>query len=194
MTPTSSTPVAAIRQLAAKLRAEWVQYDSTDIAIAEELLAADLLDEFAALREATTPERVSQLCAELASGTNGNVPIQSVYESMLKLIGREDVIDDIARDWQTHEAAPPLREAQETATWQPMDSAPKDGREVVLIGHLSERGGPTSIRACVSRYRHSGADFPYIEGWPYFSPGYTDRFRPVAWMPLPSPPRAGEET
>lgn len=38
-------------------------------------------------------ERAHELCVELAKGTNGNVPIQSVYEAMLRLIGRQDVID-----------------------------------------------------------------------------------------------------
>lgn len=38
--------------------------------------------------EARAPlaERAHELCVELAHGTNGNVPIQSVYKAMMKLI------------------------------------------------------------------------------------------------------------
>lgn len=43
-------------------------------------------------------ELAHDLCVELAKGTNGNVPIQSVYEAMLKLIGREDVIEQMQAD------------------------------------------------------------------------------------------------
>ena len=42
--------------------------------------------------------KAHDLCVELAEGTNGNVPIQSVYEAMLRLIGREDVVASMRLD------------------------------------------------------------------------------------------------
>ncbi|HVJ72090.1 MAG TPA: hypothetical protein VM531_11395, partial [Sphingomicrobium sp.] len=44
-------------------------------------------------------ERATELCRELVGTGNGNVPIQSVYEAMMKLIGRDDVIEQMQADW-----------------------------------------------------------------------------------------------
>jgi hypothetical protein len=73
-------------------------------------------------------------------------------------------------------------------TWQPIESAPKDGTEVLLfeflphhepmvrVGYWEENG--TDL--------HSGADG--ISGWSLVGEGYIGEIEPTHWMPLPEPP------
>jgi hypothetical protein len=71
--------------------------------------------------------------------------------------------------------------------WQPMDTVPKDGQEVLLA--VERRAG---MRGCclVGHYMPGGhciEDHPPIdEGW-YFWNGcsFDKASKPIAWMPLP---------
>jgi uncharacterized protein DUF551 len=74
--------------------------------------------------------------------------------------------------------------------WHTIDSAPKDGTHIVLLGYLW--GDPAQrIRACVSWWCKAREDSPaYALGWFFSAPGYTNGFNPSHWMPLPAPPEA----
>lgn len=76
-----------------------------------------------------------------------------------------------------------LRAAQ---TWPTIDSAPRDGSDVVLVGTLP---GDARVRSCVSRWWFDPSSFPYVEGWLYSAPGYQDRFIATHWMPKPGDDR-----
>lgn len=70
-------------------------------------------------------------------------------------------------------------------TWRSMESAPKDGTAVALIGHLM--GYPKEqLRACVSSYSADREHSPaYVCGWHFIAPGYANVFEPLGWLPLP---------
>lgn len=78
----------------------------------------------------------------------------------------------------------------ETA-WEKMDTAPKDGREVLL---LVERRAGVPYKTLVGHYMQGGHcidDHPPIsEGW-YFWDGrmFDKAAEPVLWMPLPDIPK-----
>jgi len=79
-----------------------------------------------------------------------------------------------------------LRKAAEG--WQPIETAPKDGRAVIgLVGHLVYR----------MHWQAYYKKWPHEEGGPTFTYGWSgeshDSFRPITpthWMPLPVPPIA----
>lgn len=53
------------------------------------------------------PEKAHELCVEAVKAhPNGMIPVQSVYDMLLKMVGREDIIDAMQRDWEAlqHEA------------------------------------------------------------------------------------------
>ena len=73
-------------------------------------------------------------------------------------------------------------------TWQPIETAPKDGREVLALGlrhgdygYTDDEKGWTGIRWM-------------NKGWQETKPTgrYSNGFTPTHWMPLPAPPEAGE--
>lgn len=80
--------------------------------------------------------------------------------------------------------------------WQPIETAPKDGTWIVVVGPIFHREGEGDgtwrgmPRACVSRYfdESNYRDSPaYVPGWCYNTPGYSSTIEPTHWMPLPDP-------
>lgn len=67
-------------------------------------------------------------------------------------------------------------------TWQPIETAPMDGTEIVLLGTIP---GDERLRTCISRHTLNDPDLGGQDGWRYGVPGYTDAFLPTHWMPLP---------
>jgi hypothetical protein len=68
--------------------------------------------------------------------------------------------------------------------WLPIESAPKDGTELVLLGTIYD-DDYQRLRSCVGRW-HEEADAPaFTVGWQFSSPGYVAQFVPTHWMKLP---------
>lgn len=70
------------------------------------------------------------------------------------------------------------------ADWQPIETAPRDGTEVIVWAEF-----PNGARACFDRYSTDPADYinrQMPEGgqwvWTYLDGG------PTRWMPIPQPP------
>jgi hypothetical protein len=75
------------------------------------------------------------------------------------------------------------------AEWRTIDSAPKDGTEIVAIGRTTHGG--SRLRASITAWYERYEDSPvWAAGWSYVAPGYADTFEPTHWMPLPAPPEA----
>jgi hypothetical protein len=74
--------------------------------------------------------------------------------------------------------------------WRDIESAPKDGTQVVLLGRLPKHYDVADIiRACVSAWYERAEDAPcYCVGWQFMAPGYCGAFEPTHWMPLPPDP------
>ncbi len=75
--------------------------------------------------------------------------------------------------------------------WQDMKTAPKDGREVLLL--VKRRVGIHPKRMLVGHWQPGGhciEDHPPIEtGWYFFNGTRFDlASEPMRWMPLPDPP------
>lgn len=81
------------------------------------------------------------------------------------------------------------------SAWRPIETAPKDGTRVVLLGTLASNPD-FGVRACVSQWCEDGAEPYHLRGggWPWSSPGLSDRFLPTHWMPLPDAPDAARST
>lgn len=73
------------------------------------------------------------------------------------------------------EAAAALRERE----WQSMDSAPKDGTQILVRGPTAGGGFYHDVTAWPVNW--SGM-------WPTAYMAYADGNEPTAWMPLPTPP------
>lgn len=78
----------------------------------------------------------------------------------------------------------------EPSTWLPIESAPKDGTEVLL---MVERRAGIRWQMLVGHYMPGGfciEDHPAIdEGWYFWSGSMFDRAsKPTHWQPLPTPP------
>jgi hypothetical protein len=71
--------------------------------------------------------------------------------------------------------------------WQPIETAPKDGREV-LVGRF-KRGCPWNGRIAVDWYRGPRDNAGFI-GWCRFNPQH---WPATHWMPLPKPPENGHD-
>jgi len=75
--------------------------------------------------------------------------------------------------------------------WQPIETAPKDGTEIVVIGpiwqrdHNSEYKVGQVIYSCISFYSPDDRKYPYCTGWHFGSPGLSTIIEPTHWMPLP---------
>lgn len=77
-------------------------------------------------------------------------------------------------------------EIERLRTWQPMDSAPRDGTEVLL---RVERRAGMSGKCLVGHYMPGGhciGDHPPIdEGWYFWTGSMFDlASRPIVWMPI----------
>jgi hypothetical protein len=68
----------------------------------------------------------------------------------------------------------------ESAEWQPIEKAPKDGTELLLWS-------PQADDVALTGYHHVGRWCDYLDGWAICADEYTTT--PSHWMPLPSPPR-----
>jgi hypothetical protein len=71
--------------------------------------------------------------------------------------------------------------------WQPIETAPKDGTEIVAVGRLKSDERYQIRRACITRWSNGGPPV-YAEGWSFVAPGISDLFVPTHWMPLPGAP------
>lgn len=69
--------------------------------------------------------------------------------------------------------------------WQPIETAPKDGREI-LCGRFTDEKDKFNGKINVDWYRQPHHGKGYI-GWGRFNPKY---WPPTHWMPLPKPPEA----
>jgi hypothetical protein len=65
--------------------------------------------------------------------------------------------------------------------WQPIETAPKDGTELLLYGPFVPTGGT---------YMDIGRWTDYADGFWDWS---ADDSQPTHWMPLPSPPSYGQQ-
>ena len=82
-------------------------------------------------------------------------------------------------------------------TWQPIETAPKDGTEVLVwaqwdwdaVGDCEDEPFSWRVASWRDRFRS-----PYTHGfWSETSNPYSDIARsPKAWMPLPQPPEVTE--
>lgn len=82
-----------------------------------------------------------------------------------------------------------LESVARTAFWQTMDTAPRDGREVLLV---VERRAGIEHGMLVGHYMPGGhciEDHPAIDdGWYFWNGCMFDRAsKPLLWMPLPFP-------
>src|SRR5688500_6512817 len=76
--------------------------------------------------------------------------------------------------------------------WQPVETASKDGTEIVVYGPIfyawnADRSPDISERrySCVSRYYAEGERPLTPEGWLFGAPGIQTSIYPTHWMPLP---------
>lgn len=96
-----------------------------------------------------------------------------------------------------------IEEQRESATaslraerqWRPIETAPKDGREVLLA--VAKRAGIPD-KMLVGHYMPGGhciEDHPAIdEGWYFWNGHMFDRAsKPTHWQPLPAPPALTEK-
>lgn len=88
----------------------------------------------------------------------------------------EDAIEQILGEVQT------LRSAKDSP-WQPIETAPRDGRHVLVYGLLSGLHRNDWVKACY-RADYAGGK-PY---WQWGAPGFTGVVAADYWMPVPDPP------
>ena len=75
------------------------------------------------------------------------------------------------------------RAMAEKAQWQPIETAPRDGTNIVV--HAPRRGNGTKRRSrngCVMNVAH------FEEGWGWLSTPGDYQAQATHWMPLPPPP------
>lgn len=97
------------------------------------------------------------------------------------MMRRPDVEEDAVAIIERH-----LRPAEPSpvAAWQPIETAPKDGTPVVLIGTL--QSDPRRIRACLTQWYENERDSPcWAVGWCFAAPGFMDLFVPTHWTRPP---------
>lgn len=86
------------------------------------------------------------------------------------------------------------------AQWQPIETAPKDGTEVLLFapGRLTYGAWVEPSPEPNIKYRDGFAPEPEWEDFePYWSSwdgGFTTEHPPTHWMPLPPPPTTPDQT
>lgn len=82
------------------------------------------------------------------------------------------------------------------AEWQPIETAPKDGTEIVVLGHIftgfegfaEEEKYSQRLYSCISAwYSHEDRrkSPAWSGGWCFRAPGYVSTIRPILWQPLP---------
>ncbi|GLO70293.1 hypothetical protein MACH17_18100 [Phaeobacter inhibens] len=83
-------------------------------------------------------------------------------------------------------------------TWQPIETAPRDGTEVIAI-HCTHYGdgisptidGPFTAAFQNRKWRSSWDDSEVIEYMDWGGTDYKSIMDPTHWMPLPTPPKGG---
>ena len=100
------------------------------------------------------------------------------YAESLAALPKGTVTESLHTAAQMHDhfAAAKVREAQQ---WQTIDSAPKDGRCLVLVA--------TDDGPCIERLDRDEKGNWLHEGEPTFCHSYY--FKPTHWMPLPAAPK-----
>lgn len=78
-----------------------------------------------------------------------------------------------------------ITEFEAAQAWESIDTAPRDGTEIVLFGNLkSDPKGKK--RACLSWWSDDENKAPaYAVGWQWSTPGYADLFEPTHWRHQP---------
>ena len=102
---------------------------------------------------------------------------ESKLERLLHRLDHPDCFADSTERNLMAEAAATIREL--ASPWQPIETAPKDGRTILGWDRLA-------TRAYTMRWGHSVSIYVLREWW-----GEGGAERPTHWMPLPKPPAAG---
>lgn len=110
-----------------------------------------------------------------------------------------DLAIDVTR-WNTRAPLSPAEAPEVRDQWQPIETAPKDGRDMllwhpqfgILMGHWDHVG--TSDWWAVYAWPQPMHSHP-CEGWfsPFMESDGVDGVDPTHWMPLPAPPAAIRE-
>lgn len=76
-------------------------------------------------------------------------------------------------------------------TWQPIESAPKDGTHILAVGlWAGEINGPHFGECiCVIRWDGGTTDYPGYEWSVTGTDAYSAWLKPTHWMPLPARPK-----
>lgn len=83
------------------------------------------------------------------------------------------------------------------AEWQPIETAPIDGTEIIVLGHIftgfegfaEDQKYSQRIYACISAYyshENRSKSPAWCEGWFFRAPGYVSTIKPILWQPLPA--------
>lgn len=114
------------------------------------------------------------------------------FGMLVLLDPRNELVDP---DADTLEAHPKVNAALEAVEWKPIDTAPKDGTEVLL---MVDRRACMSGCSLVGHYMPGGhciEDHPPIDaGWYFWNGCMFDTVaKPTHWMPLPPAPEKDNE-
>lgn len=160
---------------------------------------------------AAPPRRVCQTCSDRAGFPvihEGRQLVHSAYEMFLSRIAKyndpyneEWDWDDVADKWARHAyaafrdllAVSVSAQAVRTDTvsvsqWQPIESAPKDGTDVVLFWPGYGNGVTVGFYLDNSNTAHPWA------GWSVHSGQLARYGQPTCWQPLPAPPERKSES
>jgi hypothetical protein len=80
--------------------------------------------------------------------------------------------------------------------WQPIETAPKDGREVLLFGIWAGEihGLNADPTIAVGAWQGGKSDYQGDDFWALTGGDvYACWMRPTHWMPLPEPPQEGDK-
>lgn len=80
--------------------------------------------------------------------------------------------------------------------WQPIETAPKDGREIIVYGVRRGDWGYTDDESTWTGARWSAGSYGFPGSWleSKARPNYSTGFTPTHWIPLPAPPTENRET
>jgi len=81
--------------------------------------------------------------------------------------------------------------ARVASEWQPMETAPRNGREIILAVELRAGVPGCMLVGHFMQGGHCIEDHPPIDrGWYFWNGRLFDKAtKPIAWMPLPEPPQ-----
>ena len=75
--------------------------------------------------------------------------------------------------------------------WQPIETAPKDGTEILLLIPLDWQSS-TIIEPRIGKGRYVATGWFTCEGWLNRLGQWVNEETPTHWMPLPEPPKGKE--